>query len=358
MGGMESAEHVTPCALDWIERKAASRQDWLLHVNYWDPHTAYRVPEEFGNPFADEPLPNWMTPEILEQHKKLVGPHCSHEVMMYHNRTSPDFPRQPGEVLNMEDYRSLIDGYDCGIAYMDQHIGQLLDALEKQGVMDELVIIVSSDHGENQGELGVYAEHGTADYITTRIPMIVRWPGKVAPGGVDAGLHYNLDLAPTLAEMMSFEPAPDWDGRSYADTLTGGADTGREHLVVSQCCHVCQRGVRFGPWMYIRTYHDGFHLYPDEMLFNVEEDPHEMYDLAADRPDVCAEAARKLEQWHAEMMATQPAGYTVDPMQLVLEEGGPYHARGQLKQYCEYLKKTGRQWAIPELKKRHPREFE
>ena len=53
--GMESAEEVTPLALDWINRRA-KRDGWLLHVNYWDPHTPYRAPAEFGNPFAADPL--------------------------------------------------------------------------------------------------------------------------------------------------------------------------------------------------------------------------------------------------------------------------------------------------------------
>ena len=52
--------------------------------------------------------------------------------------------------------------------------------------------IISSDHGENFGELGIYAEHGSADQPATRIPMIVRWPGMKS-GHVDDGLHYNLD---------------------------------------------------------------------------------------------------------------------------------------------------------------------
>jgi len=60
MGGMESAEHVTPTALEWIE-KNASGDNWYLHVNYWDPHTPYRVPEAFGNPFEKDPLPAWLT---------------------------------------------------------------------------------------------------------------------------------------------------------------------------------------------------------------------------------------------------------------------------------------------------------
>lgn len=352
-GGMESAEHVTPVVLDWIERNAAA-DDWYLHINYWDPHTPYRAPEDFGNPFADDPPPAWITPEVFEQHRQHVGPHSAREVAMWDDRTNPNFPRHPGELKDMADMRRMMDGYDCGIRYMDDHIGRLFDALEKAGVMDDLAVIISSDHGENMGELGIYGEHATADEITCRIPMIIRWPGG-KQGHVDKGLHHNIDLVPTLAELLGLDPYPGWDGESYAKALTEGAQTGKEYLVLSQCCHVCQRSVRFGPWLYVRTYHGGGHLFPEEMLFNIEEDPHEQNDLAAERPEVCAEAAQKYLAWHDRMMAT--GREAVDPMQQILEEGGPAHARGQIAAYAERLQKTDRGWAVEKLKEQYPREF-
>ena len=207
----------------------------------------------------------------------------------------------------MADLRRFIDGYDCGIRYMDDHIGQLFAALEQAGVMDDLAIIISSDHGENLGELGLYGEHGTADNITCRIPLIIRWPGG-AQGSVDKGLHYNLDLGPTLAELLGRPAKPHWDGESFAPTITRRADRGREYLVISQGCHVCQRSVRWGDWLYMRTYHDGYHLFPAEMLYNLADDPHEQHDLAAARPDLCAQGLRYLTEWHDQMMATMPAG--------------------------------------------------
>ncbi len=352
-GGMESAEEVTPTVLKWIKENA-KEDNWLLHINYWDPHTPYRAPEDFGNPFAEDPLPEWITDEVLDEHQNMVGPHGALEINMYNNHTNPKFPRHPGEIQNRDDLRRMVDGYDCGIRYMDTHIGQVFAALEEQGVMEDLAIIISSDHGENLGELGLYGEHGTADYITCRIPMIIRWPGCKA-GHVDDGLHYNLDLAPTLSELFHRDPAPSWDGQSYAPALLKGEECGRESLILSQCAHVCQRSVRFGPWLYIRTYHDGYHLFPDEMLFNVEEDPHEQINLAAEHPDICREAVYRLNQWHDDMMKTMD--YDVDPLWTVIKEGGPHHARGHLAAYCEYLEETGRGYAIPELKRRHPREF-
>ncbi len=58
-GGMELADDVTPLALDWIT-KNAQKDNWFLHVNYWDPHTPYRTPQEYGSPFANDPLPDWL----------------------------------------------------------------------------------------------------------------------------------------------------------------------------------------------------------------------------------------------------------------------------------------------------------
>ena len=100
--GMESAEHVTPTAIDWIERNG-EKDNWYLHINYWDPHGPYRAPESIGNPFQNDPLPEWFTPEILEQHRSLVGPHTARDINMYDNKHDPRFPRYLGEVKDMKD---------------------------------------------------------------------------------------------------------------------------------------------------------------------------------------------------------------------------------------------------------------
>jgi choline-sulfatase len=354
-GGMESAENVTPFVLDWINRNA-QKDNWYLHVNYWDPHTPYRAPLDFGNPYSSDPLPEWLTPEILAEHHRFPGPHTAQDIAMYDNSTDPRYPRHPGEVHDIESLRQLIDGYDTGIRYMDTHIGYLFDALIKQGVMDDLAIIISSDHGENLGELGIYAEHGTADVLTCRVPLIIRWPGKVS-NFIDQGLHYNLDLLPTLNDLLEGHLDLEHDGESFAETIKTGIQQSRLFLVLSQCAHVCQRSVRWGPWLYMRTWHDGYHLFPETMLFNVENDPHEQHDLVARLPKISQQGEKFLTHWTKEMLERMPEGYNVDPMTTVLAEGGPFHARGRLKDYIIRLRESDRAWAVEELQKRHPGEF-
>jgi len=355
MGGGERADQVSPIAIDWIKRNAKN-DNWFLHINMWDPHTAYRTPAEFGNPFEGDDFfdHTWMTQEIIDEQRKEASPHGVREIGMYDNTPWPEYPRQPMEIFDMNDYRKLIDGYDCGIAYMDMHIGYILDALREEGVYDDVSFIITSDHGENIGELNSYAEHSTADHITCRIPMIIKWNGG-QKGIADDSLRYNIDLAPTVADLFGLEKAKIWDGESYAKPITDGESCPREYLVLSQMAHVCQRSVRFGDWIYMRTYHDGYHNFPKEMLYNIKEDFHETNNVAAEHPDICDKASHMLLDWFDEQMMKSKNG--VDPMQTVLREGGPYHTRGWLKYYCEHLRKTDRADEADRLIARHPDEL-
>lgn len=350
--GSERADEVAPYALDWIARNGAS-DDWLLHVNLWDPHTPYRTPDEYGNPFADEPIADWVTAEMIEKDRAGYGPHSAREPRHF-RPIPPSYSREITEVADLDDYRHMIDGYDVGIHYADHYCGLILDALAEQGVLDDTVIIMTSDHGENQGELGVYGDHQTADHITSRVPFILRWPGLGA-GAVDEGLHYQADLAATILELMDIPVPAAWDGQSFALALKRGEEQGRDYLVVSQCAWSCQRAVRFGPWMLIRTYHDGYKGYPPVMLFNLEEDPHELVDLAEGRPDIVNQGLGLLETWHGEMMATSLDD--TDPLWTVMREGGPFHTRGYLAEYCAWLRESGRGHHADHLEAQYPHEL-
>ena len=369
-GGAEIVPDVQPTVETWLDRHGRD-DDWFLHVNYWDIHTPYRTPAEYGEPFAGEPIDDWYSDEIIARHARRGGPHSAQDLGMYADGEADDFPRVPRRIVDRDSLVRWIDGYDTAVRYVDDALGRLFDRLRRLGIYDRTAIVISADHGENHGELGLYGEHGTADHATCNIPMIVRWPG-VGPGGhACGGLHYQLDLGPTILDLMGLEAPAIWDGRSFAEAVRGGA-CGRGELVISQCAHVCQRSVRWDAgghrWLYMRTYHDGFHPFGPEMLFDLATDPHEQHDLASDRPEVCGEGARRLSLWHAGQMRRVAETYPhdpVDPMQLVLADGGPFHAQRRpglghpggadgFDRYLQRLRDTGRGEYATDLARRHP----
>jgi choline-sulfatase len=346
--GMESADAILPVVRKWMADNG-TRDNWFLHVNFWDPHTPYRVPGHYGDPFAADPLPAWLdSKELIARHKKAVGPHSILDIT---DREDPRFPRQPASVKDRAGMRRLIDGYDTAIRYVDDAVGHIVASLERAGIYDDTAIIISADHGENFGELGIYAEHATADEGTCHVPLIIKFPGG-ARGARDAGLHYQLDLAPTLLELLGGAPPDIWDGTSFASTIRTGEADGRKELIIGQCAHVCQRSVRWDNWLYMRTYHDGFHLFPNEMLFDLRADPHEQNNLAEQRGDLCREGTFRLAHWHDAQMRKMVAASSdvIDPLWTVIREGGPYHAgfsasRPDAERFLQYLKRlehTGR----------------
>ena len=354
-GGGEIASDVTPLALDWLARNGRA-DNWFLHVNYWDPHNAYRAPMEYGHPFANDPIPAWLTEEVRQRHWQGCGAWSARDSASWRTPEPPPpspYPRQPSRLFSMDEVRRVFDGYDTGLRYADDHLGQLFDALAGLGVLDETAIVITADHGESLGELNIYSDHHCADHSTARVPFIVSWPGldPALAGRRDAALHYQVDLAATLVELAGGSVPGNWDGQGFAASLRAGEPRGRDYLVLSQGAHTCQRSVRFDDYLCLRSYHDGFHDFPSVMLFDLRHDPHEQVNLADERPDVVGRAMTLLDQWHGQMLRT--ASHPVDPMRTVLAEGGPYHARQPLTPFLEHLRQTGRAAAAGRLAAAH-----
>lgn len=349
--GSERADEIVPIALDWLERNV-DRDNWFLHVNVWDPHTTFRTPMEYGEPFADQAPPDWPPEEMIQHHFNSYGPHGAQEASGFAPiERAKKFPRDLPQIRNRDDFTRWINGYDTGIWYADMWVGKLLETLEAQGILDDTMIVVTSDHGENHGELGVYGDHHTADRITCRVPYILRVPGLTDGGRIDSLLHYQMDLSATLLELLGKRVPPDWDGRSFAEALSAGEDEGREELIVSNNAWACQRGVLWDKWLAIRTYHTGYKAFPEYMLFDVDADPHESVDLAGACPDVLAEGMLRLERWTSDMLDSSDSG--MDPMRTVIREGGPFHANDnspEIPAYLERLRQTNRGYYADWLK--------
>lgn len=361
--GLEDAHDVMPLALNWLNQHAAS-DHWFLHLNLWDPHTPYSTPLDYGNPFEDDPIPAWLTEDVWQASWKGFGPHSAQELHGFGNPQEAmwheSYPRVPAQLNSFDKVKQWIDGYDVGIHYADHHLGQLFNTLTDMGVFDETVIMISADHGENQGEFNIWGDHQTADQITCRVPLIVRWPGLTDEARTDDALHYHYDWAATLIELLGGSVPENWDGQSFASAFKQQQTKGRNFVVTSQGAWACQRGVRFNQdnqsLMYLQTYHDGYKQLDPQMLFNLSEDPHQQNNLVESKPEWMIQAQAHLNRWLFDM--TMSSSFDVDPMMTVLREGGPLHTRGLLSGYLDLLTSTGRAHHAQRLKARHPGDVE
>ena len=257
-------------------------------------------------------------------------------------------------IKNASDAKEQIDAYDTGIKYADFYLSKVFEDLKKMNLWDDTAIIISADHGENQGELNVWGDHQTADHITNRVPLIIRWPGitDTNKGSTVENKFYNLDLTSTISQITSSSQPDRWDGINFTENLTNSkSSNGRDYLVISHGAWSCQRSVRWDNWLLIRTYDTGLKDFPKYMLFDIEKDPHELNNLADQHKDLVAHGMFLIDEWIEENMYEADRG---DPLQGVIREGGPHHANIYSKvwnTYVERLEKTDRKKHADNLRK-------
>jgi len=204
------------------------------------------------------------------------------------------------------------------IAYVDSHVSEVLDELDRQGVLEDTAVIISADHGDAFGEHGIYSDHVCADECIHRIPLIVRWPGVSAADARSDAFLYNVDLAPTLCDLLEI-PAPSaWDGRSFAENLRGNPGLARDYLVWDCGLYTVQRAVRTRSHLMIRTYDDyGYPFAPVE-LYDMTRDPYQTRDIAAESPEIVGACSALMEDWLQEQMTK--TAWVGDPLSEVLRE--------------------------------------
>jgi choline-sulfatase len=345
-GGNERADEVNAFLLPWL--RARARDDgWFLHVQYWDPHRNYRMPPEWLDRVRGLPPPAWPDQAAIDAHQASYGPFTASELYPFGDG-SPPTPAMPAQMRTVEDWRAFVDGYDASIAFMDHHVGQVLDALDEAGVLGETAIVVSADHAEALGEFGVYGDHCNAGEAVHNIPLIVRWPGVARPGAVCRDLLYNVDLPPTLCDLLGVPVPAGWDGRSFAPQLRGDAGHPRDHLVWSHGLYACQRAVRTERWALVRTYHPGVFPLDPIALYDMAADPRQTTNLAADHPAVVAELDHRMAEWLHAQLGRHGAG--VDPLQEVVAAGPFKYVR--LEPWLARLERRGRAADAAAIRKR------
>jgi arylsulfatase A-like enzyme len=315
-GGMETADEVNPMIMRWLEANQ-SRDDYFLHINYWDAHRPYRIdPDWDPNGIKSTPVTQaWPDKDTIDDHQKISGPFTANG--QFKNDTSP-YPLMPGSIKNREDFEKMITGYDLSIAYIDEHIGQIIAFLERTGQIENTAIIISSDHGDAFGEHGIYSDHVCADECIHRIPLIINWPGITERARTCEDLIYNVDLPPTLCDILDVPAPADWDGLSFRAALEGRPFEGREYLVWDHGLYAIQRAVRTRDHLMIRTYDDfGYSINPIE-LYKINEDPYQQKNIAAQHPDIVEHCMNLMEKWIFDQGQKEPN--VIDPLFATLKE--------------------------------------
>ncbi len=344
----DQGDLVNGMAQDWLDNNGAN-DDWFLHVHLWDPHTPYDHPPEFADEFKDMPVKEWLTEEVIEGMQGKAGWNTAENANGFSNELQDFWSMGKGSVKNLDDAKEIINGYDAGIRYSDYFIGKITDKLKKLGVYDDTIIIITSDHGESFGELNSWGEHAGADQMVAKVPLIIKANGLASKGNeVRDGLHYQLDLAATLVDIVGREQPKSWDGESFKSSLNKNKK-GRDYLVMDSGTHICQRSVRWDDYILVRTYHCGTNNYPQYMLFDLDKDPHEQHDLANERQDLVGLGMLKIDNWMGDQMFKAERG---DPMWGIIKEGGPLHQASYSNLVINYIEKLK---SRPEMKKEYER---
>jgi arylsulfatase A-like enzyme len=314
-GGSETAEEMNEPLLRWLKHNAR-RENYLLHINYWDVHRCYKMDASWADRFVDHPVPqDWPDKETIQAHQRIDGPFTARRQFV--DNISP-YPLMPGAVRSRADFEHMVTGYDAAIAYTDHHVRVVLDELDRQGVLDDAVILISADHGDAFGEHGIYSDHVCADECIHRIPLIVRWPGVTPSDRVCDALQYNVDWSATLCDLLGIPIPPGWDGVSFVEQVAGQGGDGRAYLVWDHGLYSVQRAIRTQKHLMIRTYDDFGYGFGPIQLYDIEDDPYQTTNLADQYPALVDRYDRLMTEWVHEQRAK--SGWRADPLIEILRE--------------------------------------
>jgi len=287
------AERVTDLALE-SSRGIDRARPFFLWVHYLDPHAPYSPPGDLRDLFQGD--------EHFDPSERVV--------------IDEERPRREigaigkNDVVEHEDHLAFyVARYDAEIRYTDGEIGRLLEGLRSEGLDENRVTVVTADHGESLGEHNYYFSHGRLPFQTClRVPLVFHWPG-VLPARRDASPVELIDLAPTLLALAGKElPGGRWaQGASLLPRLRATSEVSEPHLSFSESgygqnrhwLHVV-RDARFklvyAPMERDQRWVGG--VGKEFVLFDLEEDPGETRDVAAEHPEVFDRLKRALWSWY------------------------------------------------------------
>jgi arylsulfatase A-like enzyme len=197
------------------------------------------------------------------------------------------FPREhfPPPVVGRAEQEAEVERHLRAVWRLDALLAGLCRELEELGLADDTLVVLTGDHGEAFGEHGCF-HHGSSVYEEeVRVPCVLINPRLAPLGRRSRVLGNHVDLWATITDVLGLPADPRWQGRSLL-----GED--RRERCVYFYSHESAIGLRAGKYKYVWNYSD-----QRELLFDIESDPKESTNLAADNPGLCAEWQRRVKAW-------------------------------------------------------------
>jgi arylsulfatase A-like enzyme len=284
---------LTRKALAWLRQK--HRKPFCLFLWFFAPHAPFDRPLRMVNDFNGVPIPK---PASFDEYLSgYTGK--PRGVVAAINKIGAQF-------LDRDAPRSLeelVKDHYCGIESNDEDIGQVLAELERQGILDQTALVWSSDHGFFLGEHRFYDKRLMYE-PSIRIPLMIRYPPRIPAGSGAAPMVLNLDLAPTLLDLVGAPAHAQFQGRSLMTLLADPATRWRTDWLYEyydypgdEQVRPC-RGVRTERYKYIHYF-----TAPEEFeLYDLKSDPDELHNLYGDarHADLSRQLAARLDELRRE----------------------------------------------------------
>jgi choline-sulfatase len=259
--------------------RGLDERPWMLTVSFTHPHDPYVARRKHWDLYEDCA---YLDPQVAPL------PYRDHDP---HSQRILDASDWRAYRITDSHVRRARRGYFANVSYIDDKIGEVLAALEATRQTGETAVLFLSDHGDMLGERGLWFKMNFFEG-SVRVPLMIAAP-DLSPGRVDAPVS-TLDVLPTVAEIAGIdlgEIMPWTDGESlvgFAPSSNRVAPVRMEYA--AEAAHAPLVALRLGKWKYIHCETD------PPLLFDLEADPHELTNLAADpaHAEVAESFARKV----------------------------------------------------------------
>jgi arylsulfatase A-like enzyme len=223
------ADIYTDVALDWLQKRDKAKP-FALCVHYKGPHHPYDYPERWNTLLegASVPEPLTLHEDVVQTSPRLKAllPQQMSRNSSYYGRhkddTEPVMPPAGDDPKSQARaaYQHMVHKYIRCVAAIDENIQRLLDQLTRENILDDTLILYTSDQGYWLGQHGLYDKRLILEE-SLKMPLIVRYPSEISSGSVNEALCSNVDFAPTLLDYAGVEAPAAMQGRSLRPLFRG-----------------------------------------------------------------------------------------------------------------------------------------